>query len=254
MKQLLLNELKAFLITFSFFSRLDVSWVIGVKTDEVFQNVFPRSIKYIPVFALISGGFLLLIHKGLTTIFSDKTSSILTLVVQYVLFNYFHFDGFVDTVDAFLSKKGKEDILKAMEDTHVGAFAVLFGSIYVFLKIFAYMSVISKKPEFLIASFSTGRISMVLFPSLFVRYAKSKGLGYIFVINARKGLLTSLLLLAFILSLGFPQTMCALIVCFAFSLYFIARIGGFTGDTLGFICELSELLWLLVAHELYFRD
>lgn len=237
------DEIRAFLLNFSFFSRIN----LYKGTD--FQRLLPKSIKYIPLFSLISGTALFFCFKIFSLIIKEDIAVVLTLVIQYIIFNFFHFDGFLDTTDAFLSgKTKKEEILKIMEDTHTGAFAVLFGSIYIFLKLFLYINLVTDYPELLIFSFSLGRICMVIFPSVFNRSAKDYGLGYTFISNVKKGFLTSAILLLIISSVYFYQTILTLIVVFLFSIYFIKKVGGFTGDILGFICEISELLWLLTLY------
>lgn len=238
----MIKELRAFLLTFSFFSRFPL------KAHEDFEKILPRSIKYIPFFALISGTFLFMLIKAFSLFLKDEINGITVFIIQYIIFNYFHFDGFLDTSDAFLSGKAKkEEILSIMEDTHIGAFAVLLGSTYIAIKLYMYMNfLISNNPELIIFSFSVGRIFIVLFSSIFGSSAKDYGLGHIFVSNAKKGFISSSIAFLIISAIYFYETIITFLICFVFCIYFVRKIGGLTGDILGWICEFSELIWLLV--------
>lgn len=238
----MINEIRAFLLVFSFFS------ILPIKTERDFEKLLPKAVKYIPLFALISGTFLFLILYVSSLLLKRELAAIITFTIQYILFNHFHFDGFLDTSDAFFSgKTKKEDILKIMEDTHVGAFAILFGSIYIGIKLYLYMNFLAYNPEFIIFSFSIGRIFMIILSSIFRKSAKDYGLGKIFLANAKKGFPTSSILFLIISAIKFYETLLTLLICFVFCVYFTKKIGGLTGDILGWICEFSELIWLLIA-------
>lgn len=242
----MIKEIRAFLLVFSFFSRFPI------KAPEDFEKILPRSIKYIPLFALISGTFLFLLMKIFSFFLKDEITAIIVFIIQYLIFNYFHFDGFLDTSDAFLSgKTKKEEILSIMEDTHVGAFAVLLGSTYIATKLYIYtIFLIPNNPELIIFSFSAGRIFIVLFSYVFGSSAKDYGLGYIFVSNAKKGFISSSIAFLIISAIYFYETIITFFICLIFCIYFVRKVGGLTGDILGWICEFSEIVWLLVSWQM----
>lgn len=237
------KELYAFFFTFSFFSRIRTP-----KFRFDFEEIFPLSLKYIPIFALISGGFLYILLQSIHYLTTDRfMCALIILGVQYFLFNYFHFDGLLDTADGFLGgMKNREDILRIMSDAHRGSFAILIAVIYIATKIYLYFFLIVPKPILIIPTFFIGRISMLLVAFIFPKPAKEVGLGSLFINYARGRFLFFPLLSIFFPLYFFPlETSISILCAFLFSLYSIKVIGGLTGDVLGSICEMTELLFLL---------
>jgi len=169
-----------------------------------------------------------------------------TIFAQYILFNYFHFDGLLDFSDAFLShKKSREDILKIMDDTKIGSFAVLVGVIYLLAKIELYKYLLPQNPQIIIFSFSSGRLGILASSFLFPKPAKSEGLGYIFLSAGRKSFLIPFILLFVANTYFFPyETIFSVFSAVIIGFFSLKRINGLTGDVLGAICEISEMVFL----------
>ncbi len=236
--EILKKEFIAFSLTFSFFSRISI-----IKAEN-FEE-FPNSVKYIPIFSLISGGLLFCLLKVADFFLPSPLPQILIFTLQYFLFNYFHFDGFLDSIDGFLGGKNKTEILRIMEDTQVGSFAVLFGSIYISSKLFLYSQILAKSPEIIIFIFFIGRLSFI-FSAFLVPYpAKDKGLGHIFISIGRNRLFVPLAFIILPLYFYPIETFSSLFFTFLLSWYIRRKIGGVTGDVLGAICEISELIWAI---------
>lgn len=60
------------------------------------------------------------------------TGVILTML-PVLLSGGIHFDGYLDTIDAKSSYKPKEEKLKILKDPHIGAFAIVYGIVYMLL-------------------------------------------------------------------------------------------------------------------------
>ena len=239
-----MNEVKAFLLTFSFFSRLNF---FSPSTEEEFHQLFRKSLKYIPFFSFLSGGVLLYFWKLLFLFLPMPLPVFLLFAVQYFLFNYFHFDGFLDSIDALFSgKRKKKEILSIMEDTHRGSFAVLWGAFLIFFKISLLQVILPEFPESLFFMFSFGRFSMLSAVFVFPKPAKMHGLGYIFASQGRNPFIIPLFIFSSVLLPLSPlEFLSVLSMVILLSLYVVRKIGGFTGDTFGMICEASEVIYLV---------
>lgn len=239
-----MNEIKAFLLTFSFFSRLSF---FSPSTEQEFLFLFRKSLKYIPFFSFLSGVALLYLWKFFFLFVPMPLPAFFLFAVQYLLFNYFHFDGFLDSIDALLSgKRKKDEILSIMEDTRRGSFAVLWGVFLVFIKISLFQIILPDFPESLIFMFSFGRFSMLFAVFVFPKPAKMHGLGYIFTSQGRYAFLIPILIFSAVLlplsPFEFISILCGTLLM---SFYIQGKIGGFTGDTFGMICEITEVIYLI---------
>jgi adenosylcobinamide-GDP ribazoletransferase len=205
-----------------------------------------KSIKYIPLFSFVSGGIIFISYYASKKFLPHPIPEFFTISIQYLLFNYFHFDGLLDFSDAFLShKKNREDILKIMEDTKIGSFAVLVGVIYLLTKIELYQSLLPQNPKIIIFSFSAGRLGILASSFLFPKPAKSEGLGYIFLSAGRKIFFVPCIIFFSINFYFFPyETVFSTLSSAAIGFLSLRRINGLTGDVLGAICEISEIVFL----------
>lgn len=239
-----MDEIKSFLLTFSFFSRLN----FFSPSEKDFPLLFRKSLKYIPFFAFISGLLLFYALKLFFLLLPSPLPAFFIFAFQYFIFNYFHFDGFLDSVDAFLSgRRTKDEILRIMDDTHKGAFAILWGAFFVFVKISLITHITEQHPESVFFMFLFGRFSMLFSVFIFPLPAKNYGLGYLFASQGRAPFIFPLILFSLVLFIFSPVEFFILSLFIFFISFMIKRkIGGFTGDTFGMICEISELAYLFV--------
>lgn len=190
------------------------------------------------------------------------------LVVQYFLFNLFHFDGLVDSADALCAFADRPRKLAILRDVHVGSFALFFGPVYVGLTLYLLARLLdlsAPSPAALVLVLAypvSGRISAALL-GCSLKPARSEGLGasvgpfraaHVAVGSACAVL--AVVALAFALSPGGAARKVVLAAGFSgAALGFLVtavpyqrQIGGFTGDGLGMAVELGELLHLLVLY------
>lgn len=175
-----------------------------------------------------------------------------------------HLDGYLDTRDALSSHAPKEKKLEIMSDPHTGAFAVLYGAVYLILW-FAASTVLLEHGSFwfwfltaigFVLSRSLSGLAVATFPM-----AKDTGLVKSFADEADKKKVTVwlvvylILLTAALVLIDFAAgTRLAGIEIFAaavflFSWYrYIAlkHFGGITGDLAGWFLSRVEL-WALVV-------
>lgn len=169
-----------------------------------------------------------------------------------------HLDGYLDTADALASHSGRDRRLQILQDSHVGAFGVLFGAGYLLLS-FGLWFQLCLAPRFVwmaavgyVVSRSLNGLSILTFPT-----ARSEGMVHYLSNNA--SMAASVAVCKFFV-LGM------LAVCVLFSplwgcvvavatgvLYLVHRrfcrvaFGGNTGDLAGFLLQNTELLFLALA-------
>lgn len=165
-------------------------------------------------------------------------------------------DGFMDTCDARASYGDREKKLGILKDTHTGAFAVIFGGLYLIL----YAAACTELDEgsalltaigFILSRALSG-LSTATFPE-----ARKHGMLADFMKDARKKTVAVCMLVIFFLT-AFLELLfggiCGGVVVITTVLIFlwyrhmaVQEFGGVTGDLAGFFLQICELGILLAA-------
>ena len=192
---------------------------------------------------------------------------ILAMAAGVLATGAFHEDGFADTLDGFGGgRRDRQKILDIMKDSHIGTYGVL-GLIMLFaIKAFALYTVLSSKPFMsnhaalitfvmyhALARYSSGLVAVTS------RYARTDGSGKLTpaengwswrevagillwtippIVAATLWFRTSVYWFV-----ALPLVMMIPILCCRG--FFNKRIGGYTGDCLGFVEQISEVIVLL---------
>lgn len=218
---------------------------VGIKTKD--QDL-GKSMVFFPLVGLLIGGFLVGTKFISSYIFPSLLTCVLVITSWVVITGCIHLDGFCDTIDGFTAGKNKEEILRIMEDSHIGVFAVVGLICLLLLKISALLS--TDKSSCLLLAPSMGRWAMVIAATT-MPYPKSYGLGKAFVDYAGKkeAILATIIMITIGIFLFKWHFFCILgIVVSALLLsilYIKKRLGGVSGDTLGALCEVIEVITLL---------
>lgn len=180
---------------------------------------------------------------------------ILTVVgltlIPLLLTGGIHMDGFLDTIDARRSYQPRERKLEILKDPHTGAFAIIYGGVYL-MAMFGLYSELTAAEWWVIAigfvlSRSLGGISVVAF-----RGAKNTGMAAEFRLSAEKKIVLAVLTVfaaaacaAMILvrPLAGVLAVAAAAAMFLYYRWFTYReFGGITGDLAGYFIQMSELM------------
>ena len=221
--------------------------------DRALARPLNDTAKYFSLVGLLLGIGLAGIFAATSFLFPPTITITLLFAASALITGAFHEDGFADTVDGFGGGWTKADVLRIMQDSRIGSFGALGLILLVILKIQALSSVDLEwiGPTIILASALSRFVSTTfVFTHEYVRFeGKSKPLA--------DGIdLRSLLVCAFfgLLPLAlFPLTvslvvLLATVMLWLFWSYRIkSRIGGYTGDTLGAIQQLTEVLVFLVV-------
>lgn len=221
-----------------------------------------KSMPWFPLVGAVIGLITGFGYRLFTHLLTGNLSAVLTILLYIVLTRGLHLDGFMDTIDGFFShpkNPGKESILKIMKDPAVGSFAVL-GAIIWALLLTSAIPHLDIKDHVLILSFS--RLSILLLP-LFFSYPKESGTGKFFADHVKPlsflmALLITLVITAatyFIDGSGRPDILIphwGALVLISFLIALLTgfwskrKIGGITGDILGFIIETNFIFLALL--------
>lgn len=257
--------MKGFILLLSFMTRL---YVPKVEYDE---EKLGKAMKLFPVVGLIISLFLCLtafvFFRFIT--FSIDLAIVFIMLVEIILTGGIHLDGLADTFDGIFSYRSKQKMLEIMKDSRIGTNGVLALIMYFLIK-FCLLQALAKNfgIEMLIfAVFSypiVARLCSVV-SCASAPYARTSGMGKTFVDNTNMAsvvvafILTALLInFPFMLNMNVLNSVFLLIISVVSILVFMSivanlfsklmtkKIGGITGDTLGALLELSEILYLLV--------
>ena len=239
--------MKSFLAALQFLTVIPVPK--GIKIEE---KDLANSVIFFPLVGLFIGGILMLIAISLRKFIPSLTINLLLLFVWVGITSGLHLDGLADTVDGLSGGKDKEEILRIMADSNIGAkgaiaLILLLGAKFLFL---CQLPFAFRNYALLFAP-ALSRWMMVLAMNS-SPYAKKEGLGKIFVgrNDKKEALVTSLLmiLLGLLLFKSFFIYLLFGLLSTTFLLVtiFKKRIGGITGDNLGAINEIVEVVALLL--------
>ena len=217
----------------------------NIRKDKIKDSVL-----FFPVVGIILGLMLSAVCLILRNMSSPLVLSAFIVTILAILTGGLHLDGFIDSVDGLFGGKNKDDILKIMKDHNVGAFGVI-GVVCLLMMKFALIGSLPKdifaKAIFIMPVLSRSSMSFVL---LLTPSSKSNGLGSIFA-GERKAVYWLIpVLISYTLAIllfGVKGNFITLFI-FLFALimrgYFLKKIGGITGDTMGMLNELVEVFVL----------
>ena len=243
-----MKQLKLFFTALMFLTRIPVPKWVGYSEENI--NKCNRYFPLVGGIIGIIGGFVFLLANF---IFPQKIAIILSMSSTIILTGAFHEDGFADFCDGFGGGMTKEKILEIMKDSRMGAYGTIGMILILLLKFFALSSLpASTIIPALICGHSLSRTIAVstMYSLPYVRedeLSKSK--------PVTKNLHISDLWIAIIIGVStlllfknwsvFIIVIPVLLTKFWFDRYLKKRIGGYVGDCLGAMQQVSEIVFYL---------
>lgn len=246
--------MKSFVMMLSFFTRIPVR-----ATDSIDENAYRKGIKWLPVIALILGAVTGAVSL-LNVFVGPYLAAFLAVLAYLLLTGGLHADGLADTVDAFGARRDKEKTLAILKDSHIGAFGALALIILVVGDTVALASAGQEAWLFPLAGRAAALLVARAFPC-----ARPGGLGQWFIDGVKWAHVIFAVLVfataAFAASFDYGQAalmpgmfsamLGAFVLAAGVSLLivsrFMRRIGGITGDIVGFSVEASQFIYLVTA-------
>jgi adenosylcobinamide-GDP ribazoletransferase len=208
-----------------------------------------RAVAFFPVVGLALGGTLYGLDTVLRWIFPTPVVAVLILAVWLLLTRALHIDGFMDTCDGLFGGFTPERRLEIMRDSRVGAFGVAGGGILLLAKYAAIVSLTNTSGLLLAPVLGRWVLSMAVFA---FPYAREKGLGRDMKDHVRVPQVVLAAVVAVLAAwffagpIGLLAFVLSGIMLWLGAGFILRRIPGLTGDSYGALCELTELLVLLI--------
>ncbi len=227
--------------------------VIPIKIKQFDERKIAYSIMFFPIIGLLLGLVLSgAIFASLWLHLEQIPVSIFVVILLVALTGGIHLDGLADTADALLSRRDKDEMLRIMRDAHIGAMGALSLICVLLLKIaLIYSLAFSVKIISILLMCMLSRWAMVLAMYLFP-YARQEGKAKFFIQGTSLKILAlstigTLALVFIIWQLKGIVLMAAIAVATYLAGRFIqSKINGITGDTIGAINEMTEVLVLFM--------
>ena len=248
----MIHELRILLTAVLFYTRIPCPAWVGHGPEQMRE-----SRKYFPVVGAIVGVLTLAVYFSSSLIFPKNISLILSMVAGILTTGAFHEDGFADVCDGFGGGWTKEQILLIMKDSRVGTFGVVGIGLLLSLKYLILVEIATLSDPLIWSKLLCGQVLSRLIASIaaetheYVRDEASSKSGSATTSRIGwKGLLPGFLctgLTFFFL----PSYWLALAALGAYaskivmSWFFKKWIGGYTGDCLGAIQQVSEVVFYL---------
>ena len=245
MNRFLNRELELFFAAVGFFTRLPVP----MKADFS-ESDLNHSTRYFPLVGIMIGVVAAVVYTLAAKVVPTELAILASMAATIYLTGAFHEDGLTDAVDGLGGGWEKDQVLAIMQDSRIGS----FGAIGLFLILLAKYEALTHTypaliPVAMIAGHSLSRFAAVLV--IYTQpYVKPKGKAKPLSTRLTKGelslaaafgLLPLLLLAPKLLITLIP----VIIVWCWFSYKLKQRLGGYTGDCLGAMQQLTELAFYI---------
>jgi len=249
-----MHQLRLFFTALQFFTRLPIPGWVGF--DPAWLN---QASRYFPLVGLVVAAITGATYAAASLLLPAPVAVILSTAAGIYATGAFHEDGFADMCDGFGGGMTPERVLEIMKDSRIGAYGTIGTICLLALK----LTTLSMLPPLATigALFVAHPLSRLMATSLIWRldYARAEGKakplaqkmsGAEFLIAAVTAILPALAVVALhwltwsALSAGVGL---AVIATIWLARKFVRRIGGYTGDCLGAVQQVSEVMFYLCA-------
>lgn len=246
----MIREKRLFLVAVQFLTRMPTPPLGDLPPDWL-----ARSGKYFPLVGALVGGLSALVLLGAQVVWrSGPLPALLALAAGALLTGALHQDGLADTADAFGGGRSREQRLAIMKDPRLGTYGALALMFIVAIEVAALSILPAPLAAAGLVCAHAGARAAAVWTMSFLPYAADPDASK--VVAPRRELHASELAatLAFVLALGallmrpVAGLTCVATAALASSLAARAskaRIGGHTGDVLGAVAQIYELIFLL---------
>jgi adenosylcobinamide-GDP ribazoletransferase len=222
------------------------------KKQEITENDLAKSMVYFPIVGFALGFILVNSDKGLLWMFPNTIVNAVLIIILVLLTRALHIDGLADTLDGLMGGYDSRSRLLIMKDSRIGTAGVIGIVLLLLVKYLALNNLFaSSKVEALLTAPMLARWSQTLMVYN-ANYGREEGMGSAFVGHLRGNSMLAAFATAVGLSIwvnGWPALYLVAGVL-AFTLlgrwYLVKRLGGVTGDAIGAMSELNEVLVLLI--------
>ncbi|SDQ34595.1 cobalamin-5'-phosphate synthase [Paraburkholderia fungorum] len=249
-----LAELRYFFTALGYFTRVPVPRWVGFE-----PHYLNAAARYFPFVGVLIGGLSALVYLAALHVFPAAVAVLLSMAASLLVTGAFHEDGLADCVDAFGGAYTREDVLRIMHDSRIGAFGAIALIVALALK-WQTLAVLPpwRAASLMIAAHAASRtVAISYLATLDYVRAEGKAKPVAQRLSGPAMLCAAVFGLPWLLwpnGVGSPDWRFAaaafavlLVLRFLMGRYFVRRIGGYTGDCLGFAQQIFELSIYLVG-------
>lgn len=242
--------MNSFLVGLQFMTRIHISNNTIWKDEE-----FGKSVVWFPVYGWILGAFMCLIYYLLKPLDVPYLTAFLIVMGELFLSGGTLADGLMDSSDGLFSGRSRERSLEIMKDSLIGSFGMLSIIIFINLYTLSLGSNDALLYPVLIAAPTLGRLNLVISICEYP-YARPYGMGKAFATYRGEHAVAGAVVLALLPAIYFGFTYlilagAAVLLGLYLNRWIVRKIGGTTGDTYGFVNQITEmvlaLLFLLIT-------
>jgi adenosylcobinamide-GDP ribazoletransferase len=243
-----MNELRYFFTALGYFTRVPVPRWVGYE-----PHYLSAAARYFPLVGALVGAAGAIVYMAALRIFPAGVAVLLSMATTLLITGAFHEDGLADCVDAFGGAYTREDTLRIMHDSRIGA----FGAIALLMALALKWQTLAVLPPLraawlMIAAHAASRACAISY-LVTLDYVRDEGKAKPVAQRMSRNALCCAIVVG-VPWLFWPQWRagCVTLVVlaalrFLLGRYFVRRIGGYTGDCLGFAQQIFELAIYLVG-------
>jgi len=222
----------------------------GSVSDEALR-LTGRSMAYFPLVGLVIGLLLALLYILFRFLLPSTVTGVLLVAALAVITGAHHIDGLMDTFDALVAGRTREQRLEIMADTRVGAFGITAACLLLLTKYICLLAVLN-----LSALLTFPLLSRWAITGLVLIFPAARENGSFFALKSGAGLkgfagATVIALAASVLLNGLiigPLIMGGLfLLLYCLGLLFRRLFGGLTGDCCGALIEAGEVIVMILS-------
>ncbi|MCX7816142.1 MAG: adenosylcobinamide-GDP ribazoletransferase [Syntrophales bacterium] len=235
--------IKSFLATIQFLTVLPLPRYLRQE-----PQMLAGSQVHFPMVGMIIGIIVATIDTCLQNTLPIQTRSVMVVILFAVITGGLHLDGLADTADGLFSlRNNREKVLEIMRDSRLGAMGAITLVLILGLKMASLSEVPANLRQAIIILAPTAGRTAITCTLTFMPYARSEE-SIVLTFLKRRSPWHALWGIGFLLALSVLQfkahgvIICVISLCVAlmFAIWIKAKLGGFTGDTLGALSEVSE--------------
>lgn len=247
-----MQQVRLFFIALQFFTRLPIPRWVGFEAAWLHH-----ASRYFPLVGLVVAGIAAAVYALAALVLPSPVAVLLSTTAGIYATGAFHEDGFADMCDGFGGGHTRERVLEIMKDSRIGA----YGAIGILLLLLTKVATLAYLPEagVLAALFVAHPASRLMATALIWRmeYARAEGKAKPMAQEMRAGefaiaALTAAVPVVVVAAGGWISATalaCGLLGMVLAGVWLArkcaARLGGYTGDCLGAVQQLSEAVFYL---------
>lgn len=237
--------MNSFLVGLQFLTRIHISNSTVWKDEE-----FGKSVMWFPVYGWMIGAFMCLIYFLMKPLDMPYLTAFVIVLGELFLSGGTLADGLMDSSDGLFSGRSRERSLEIMKDSLIGSFGLLSMIIFINLYTLGLGSLDGSLYPVLIAAPTLGRLNLVISICEYP-YARPYGMGKAFSAyrSNHAVAIASFFALLPALYFGFVYVLLAgasLLLGLYLNHWIVGKIGGTTGDTYGFVNQVTEVFLVLL--------